>query len=384
MIYLDHAATTPMSKNALDTYVKASTDFFANTSSLHEQGEHAKLLLEKCREEIATILHAQKKEIFFTSGGSESNLRALQSLYLANKHRGNHVITTMVEHPSVTSFFYRLEKEGVKVSYVGVNEHGSVTLEELANHIRPDTFLASIQHVNSEIGTIQSMKTIGNLLKKHDIIFHSDCVQSFGKLPINVNEWGVDALSISSHKIYGPKGVGAVYLSSNIMWEPVDLLTTHEFGFRQGTVNTPGIAAFTTAAMDIVGKQEENLRYLWELRKTLMDELAPIQHILKVEGNDEVQLPHIVGMGIQGMEGQYILLTLDRYGICISTGSACQSDKQDPSVTMKALNRSTQEAKRFFRISMGIHNTKDEMKEVARRIITCILEKEGGRFRGKT
>ncbi|MDQ0254178.1 cysteine desulfurase [Evansella vedderi] len=377
MIYLDHAATTPMSQNAVETFVKASTEFFANTNSLHEQGEKSKLLLNQCRKEIANLFHADSQEIFFTSGGSESNLRVLESLYLGNKYRGNHVITTTMEHPSVHSFFHKLENNGVNVTYVGVNNDGQVRLNELEEAIRPDTILASIQHVNSEIGTIQPMQEIGSLLKKHDVIFHSDCVQSFGKIPINVVEFQLDALSISSHKIYGPKGVGAVFLSKNVKWKPADLLTTHESGFRQGTLNTPGIAAFTTAALDMEKEQKANLEYMRELRQLLLEQLSPISHLIKVEGDIENQLPHIIGMGIHGLEGQYMLLTLDRHGICISTGSACQSEKLEPSIAMKALHRTSQEAKRFFRISMGIHNTREDILETATRIVNCVYEKEG-------
>ncbi|MDG5786366.1 IscS subfamily cysteine desulfurase [Evansella sp. AB-P1] len=379
MIYLDNAATTKMSQKAIETYVKATNEYFANPSSLHEQGEKAKLLLEKCREELANLLRAEKNEIYFTSGGSESNIRVLESLFLANRHKGNHVITTAMEHPSVHSFFKGLEKKGIEVTYVDINNEGQVTIEELKKCIRPTTFLASIQHVNSEIGTIQSMKKIGTLLKENDIVFHSDCVQSFGKLPIDVHEWNIDAVSISSHKIHGPKGVGAVFLSSSVLWEPIDPFTSHEGGFRQGTVNTPGIAAFTAAAMDICSQQRKHLDHIWDLRNTLINELAPIRQLLLIEGGKDKsnQLPHIIGMGLHGIEGQYMLLTLDRFGICISTGSACQSDKQDPSVVMKALHRSSQEAKRFFRISMGIYNTEEEIKEAAKRMIQCFQEKEG-------
>ncbi|MCD8511148.1 MAG: IscS subfamily cysteine desulfurase [Bacillus sp. (in: Bacteria)] len=353
MIYLDNAATTPMSANAIDTFVKASTEYFANTSSLHEQGEKAQNLLNKCRGEIGRIIGATANEVYFTSGGSESNLRALESLYLANKSKGNHVITSTVEHPSVHAFFQKLEKEGVEVTYTGVNDNGIVHLEEVEATVRPDTVMASIQHVNSEIGTIQPLQEISRILKKHNVIFHSDCVQSFGKIPVDVKELGVDAISISSHKVYGPKGVGAVYMNKDVKWNSVDLLTTHESGFRQGTLNTPAIAAFTTAALDMVTNMERNLEYMRELRETFLEQITPISHLLKIEGNPSNQLPHITGMGIYGIEGQYMLLTLDRYGICISTGSACQSEKLEPSVAMKALNRSSQEVRRFFSCFYG-------------------------------
>ena len=376
MIYLDHAATTPMSSAALEVYVKSAKEYFANTSSLHEQGEKSKQLLEQCRKEIAGIIHANPKEIFFTSGGTESNYTALESLFSANKHKNSHAITSKVEHPSVHSFFKKLEQEGVEVTYLDVDCYGHISLDELKKSIRSNTVLASIQHVNSETGTIQPLYDIGVLLKTHGVIFHSDCVQSFTKLPLHVDSLPVDALSFSSHKIFGPKGTGAVFISSKVSWKPTQLLTTHEYGFRPGTVDTPGIAAFTTAAMEAIEQQETSLESTAQLRKIFFEELTPIAHKLTVEGSAHAQLPYIIGLSIEGLEGQYMLLTLDRYGICISTGSACQSGKHEPSVMMQALNKTTQEAKRFFRISLGRTTTKEEIVRTAEIIKKCVYEKE--------
>ncbi|ADU29698.1 IscS subfamily cysteine desulfurase [Evansella cellulosilytica] len=377
MIYLDNAATTKMTQAALDVYIKTTHEYFANTSSLHEQGEKAKQLLEQCRKEIASIFHSQANEVYFTSGGSESNILALQSLYEANKHHGNHVITSIIEHPSVHSFFHRLEKDGVEVTYLEVDHNGVVSFEHLKSSIRSDTILASIQHVNSEIGTIQDLAKIGKLLREHGILFHSDCVQSFTKIPIHVDEIPIDAISVSSHKVYGPKGVGAVYLSEKTKWSSVHPLTSHEFGFRPGTVNTPGIAAFTTAAIEAVQQSRTSYFQIERLRDLFLQELKEYEQLITIEGAVDSQLPHIVGMGITGIEGQYMLLTLDRFGICISTGSACQAGKQEPSVAMKGLQKTYQEAKRFFRISFGIHNTRDDVMETAKIIKNCIEKKEG-------
>ncbi|UTR09195.1 IscS subfamily cysteine desulfurase [Evansella sp. LMS18] len=378
MIYLDHAASTPMSQTALGAYVKAAKEYFANTSSLHEQGEKSKQLLEKCRAELAQFIHASPNEILFTSGGTESNLLALQSIFSANRKTDSHVITSAAEHPSVHSFFKKLETEGTEVSYLGVDSSGRISVEELKQTIKRNTVLASIQHVNSETGIIQPLHEIGSVLREAGVIFHSDCVQSFTKLPIHVDKLPVDALSFSGHKIYGPKGTGAVYLSSGIKWDSVNPLTTHESGFRPGTVNLPGIAAFTAAAIESAEMQASGLLYIQELRELFFRELKPFTYKFLVEGSsDEAQLPHIIGMGIEGYEGQYILLTLDRYGICISTGSACQSGKQDPSVMMRALNRTPQEARRFFRISLGVNNTKEEIIRTAEIIKECIYEREG-------
>ncbi|WP_088035853.1 IscS subfamily cysteine desulfurase [Evansella clarkii] len=381
MIYLDHAAATPMSPTALGAYVKAAEEYFANTSSLHEQGEKSKQLLEKCRAETAQIIQASPNEIFFTSGGTESNILALEAIFSANGQADSHVITSAAEHPSVQTFFKKLESKGIEVSYLGVDSSGQISVEELKQTIKRNTVLASIQHVNSETGTIQPLHEIGTVLRESGVIFHSDCVQSFTKLPIQVDKLPADALSFSGHKIYGPKGTGAVYLSSRIKWDSVNPLTTHESGFRPGTINLPGIASFTAAAIESVENQTSGLKYIRGLRELFFEELKPFTQKFLVEGSsDEAQLPHIIGMGIEGYEGQYILLTLDRYGICISTGSACQSGKQDTSVMMQALNRTPQEARRFFRISLGVNNTKEEIIRTAEVIKECIYEREGNAY----
>ncbi|SDZ15997.1 cysteine desulfurase [Evansella caseinilytica] len=374
MIYFDHAATTPISSDALQVFIKASKEYFANPSSLHEQGEKAKLLLEKCRAEVAGLLRVEAAEMYFTSGGSEANTLALESLFFANRHKGNHIITSQTEHPSVHSVFHKLEQQGIEVTYLAVNPAGQISLQDLQHSIRPDTVLASIQHVNSETGTIQDIKAIGEILAANDVLFHSDCVQSFTKLPIHASEWPIDAISISSHKVCGPKGVGAVYLSSKVQWFPVQPFTSHERGFRQGTVNVPGIAAFTAAAANSMQLQEQFLKKMSVLRDNFFRELHPISHLITIEGTTGSQIPHIIGMGIKGVEGQYMMLTLDRHGICISTGSACQAGKQEPSVTMKALNKSPEEAKRFFRISFGMGNTEEEIRQAANIIIKCVSE----------
>ncbi|WP_096188179.1 IscS subfamily cysteine desulfurase [Evansella halocellulosilytica] len=377
MIFLDHAATTPMSENAMNSYMKANQDYFANTSSLHELGEKSKILLHSCRESIATIIHAKTNEIYFTSGGTEANQRTLQALFEANSHKGNHVITTKVEHPSVHSFFKTLECNGVDVTYLPVDQDGLIQISQLEQALRPDTILASVQHVNSEIGAIQPLAKIGSLLSEKNVLFHSDCVQSFGKIPIDVGAFHLDAISISSHKIYGPKGVGAVFLRAGASWKPLNPLTTHENGFRPGTLNTPGIAAFTSASLDMNENMTNNYHRLEDLKRVFFDELSDISGIIHVEGNQDHTSPYIIGMSIYGLEGQYVMLTLDRHNICISTGSACQTGKQTASETMQALKKSPQEAKRFFRLSPGIDTTKDDMIKAAKLIRNCWKEKEG-------
>ncbi|PYZ94079.1 cysteine desulfurase [Salipaludibacillus keqinensis] len=376
MIYLDHAATTPISSSAMKTWIKANEDYFANASSLHEAGEQASQLFITCKKQLAKFVGMDYGDVFFTSGGSESNDLALQSLYLSHKHRGNHVITSSIEHPTVHSFFRTLEENGVEVTYLPVNTNGLVSLEDIKSATRPDTFLASIQHVNSEIGVIQPLASFGEWFIENGIVFHSDCVQSFGKIPIHMGNSYLDALSISSHKIRGPKGVGAVVMSKNVDWSPVHPLTSHQEGFRPGTLNVPGIAAFTQAAIDMYEHLEEKRANAWQLRKNFIDSLTPIRDRLHIEGlsDDSMQLPNILGLSIKGVQGQYMLLSLDRFQICISTGSACQSNKLDSSSAMNAIYSTEQERLRFFRISFGYDTTSEELAYVAEKIIDIAKE----------
>lgn len=370
MIYLDHAATTLISTEAMETWIEASQNYFANASSLHEAGEQSSQLLKTCQKKLATLVGTSPDNIFFTSGGSEANYLALNSLYLSLKHLGNHVITTAIEHPTIHSFFKQLENQGVEVTYLAVNKCGLVSIEKLRKATRPDTIMASIQHVNSETGVIQPLKEIGAYFKDMNIVFHSDCVQSFGKIPIDMISFGIDAISVSSHKIHGPKGVGAVFLAEKVDWSSVYPLTSHQRGFRPGTLNIPGIAAFTYAAMDMHEYMEENREKAWQLRRKFLKQLNPMGERLKVEGHLEQssQLPWILGLAIHGVQGQYMLLSLDRFQICISTGSACQSEELDGSSAMNAIYSTEQERLRFFRISFGKMTTLEELTFVAEKI----------------
>ncbi|MCE7793689.1 IscS subfamily cysteine desulfurase [Salipaludibacillus sp. CUR1] len=376
MIYLDYAATTPMSDGAMETWMKASHSYFGNSSSLHEAGNNAHELIKTCKERFSSMAGCPPDRIFFTSGGSESNLLALESLYLANKHRGNHVITSSIEHPSVHSFFNRLEKKGVEVTYLPVGPSGLLQLEEVKQAVRPDTFLASIQHVNSEIGVIQPLRQLGEWFKGQGIVFHSDCVQSFGKIPFHLPSLNVDAASVSSHKLNGPKGVGAVFLSKDTEWESVYPLTTHQHGFRPGTLNTPGIAAFTHAAAEHYDRLQEEWAAAWHKRELFIQALSSLGARLTVEGSPskEEQSPWIAGLAIHGVQGQYMLLSLDRFQICISTGSACQSGKLDSSSVMQAIYQSEQERLRFFRVSFGKNTTMEELLLAADKILQIAEE----------
>ncbi|TKH10225.1 aminotransferase class V-fold PLP-dependent enzyme [Bacillus wiedmannii] len=359
MIYLDYAATTPMSEEALQTYMKAASQYFGNEQSLHDIGGTASSLLQVCRKTFAEMIGGKEQGVFFTSGGSESNYLAIQSLL--NARNKKHIITTPMEHASIRSYFQSLQSEGYTITEIPVDDGGVIHLDDLESAITENTVLASIQHGNSEIGTVQNIAEIGALLKKYNVLFHSDCVQTFGKLPINVFEMGIDSLSVSAHKIYGPKGVGACYINPQVRWKQIFPGTSHEKGFRPGTVNVPGIASFLTAAENILkNQQKESLRFT-ELRSYFLGHLQALPLEIKVEGYSTSCLPHIVGVTIKGIEGQYTMLECNRHGIAISTGSACQVGKQEPSKTMLAIGKTYEEAKQYVRFSFGQQTTKDQI-----------------------
>ncbi|HDX9588977.1 TPA: IscS subfamily cysteine desulfurase [Bacillus pseudomycoides] len=355
MIYMDYAATTPMSKEALETYTKAAEHYFGNEQSLHDIGGTASSLLQSCRQTLATMIGGKEQGVFFTSGGSESNYLAIQSLL--NTQGGKHIITTPIEHASIRNYFRLLQKQGYEITEIPVDSFGMIQLDELERAITKQTALASIQHGNSEIGTLQPIAEIGAILKKHNVLFHTDCVQTFGKIPIHVEEMNIDSLSISAHKIYGPKGVGACYINPQVRFGEVFPGTSHERGFRPGTVNVPGIASFITAAQLILQNNQEKMGRLQEYRTYFIKQLQTLSLKIQIEGHSTSCLPHIIGVTIKGIEGQYTMLECNRRGIAISTGSACQIGKQVPSKTMLAIGKEYDEAKQYIRFSFGHQTT---------------------------
>lgn len=363
MIYLDYAATTRISEEALYVLTEASKKYFGNASSLHDIGTRADDALQVCRQQLADMIRGEKSGVYFTSGGSEANILALLSLIKGNKEKGNHLITTAVEHASVYNLFQQLEKEGYEVTYLPIYDAGAIRLEELQGAIRENTILASIHHGNPEIGTIQPMREIGEILHQHGVLYHADCVQTFGEIPIDVQTNCVDSLSISSHKLYGPKGTGMCYISPSVNWRAQFEGTTHENGFRPGTVDVPSVLAFTTAAQQAVKQMDDRRHHYQALRNQFIKRLADITDQVIIEGGGESQLPHIIGLSFLQAQGQYIMLECNRYGLAVSTGSACQVGMQDPSRTMISLGKSVDEAKQFVRISLGNETKVEEIDE---------------------
>jgi cysteine desulfurase len=371
MIYFDFAATTPLDPEAAEVFVQASTEYFGNSSSLHDIGGQSQDLLENCREELANLLGINKKGLYFTSGGSEGNFLAIEALLSAPKKTGKHIIAGLAEHSSIHGVLNRLD--GYNITFLPLNSSGLIDVEEWERSITPETILVTVQHVNSEIGTIQPIEEIGRICLEHDIHFHSDFVQSFGKINLRNIPQLVSSFSFSGHKIYGPKGVGGVYVDPAISWKAFFPGSSHEKGFRPGTLNVPGIAAMTAAAQKINDRMGKNHDKYLELRAAFMDSLKPIKDFVHVHQAESVsQLPSIIGLRISGIEGQWMMLECNRYGFAISTGSACQIGMQSPAKVTQALGLSTQEAKEFIRISFGTSTKREDVIKLGETIVGIV------------
>ncbi|MBC1516757.1 cysteine desulfurase family protein [Listeria immobilis] len=349
MIYFDHAATTQISDAALKVFVDASKDFFANSESLHDAGTKVATLLERCRENFATLLNVPARGIIFTSGGTESNQIAIQTLLHTSKKK--EVLVSPLEHASIWQQLETLEREGkCEIRLLPVGKNGQVNPTNLANMISKNTALVIIQHVNSEIGTIQPIAKLAQIAKNAEVPFHTDIVQSFGK--INVDLTDVTSFSISSHKIYGPKGVGLLFIRPDFPFQAILVDVHHEFGFRAGTVNVPAIAAFTIAAYDIIKTREKEAQRISNLKKAICSALTKQ---VTIEGGPNTS-PFILGLTLPNMQGQEALLALNEADIQISTTSACSIRDAKPSRTLLAMMKTEEEASRFIRLSFGKEN----------------------------
>lgn len=364
MIYLDYAASTPMCDEALHIYSVMNKEMFGNASSLHDAGGQAAYTLDYSRQQMAKMIGGQKEGIYFTSGGTESNMVVVQSILNGLPPDKKHWIMSALEHHSMYNLATLLEHQGYELTIIQPDQEGRITREVLVPHLRDNTGLVSIQHANSETGLIQDLAALSPLLHERGIMLHSDAVQTFGNVHIDVEAMGVDALSISSHKVYGPKGVGAAYLKPGTPWRPVYPDTLHENGFRPGTVNVPGIAAFVAAAEMMTEQMEMHQERYATLRRYFITKIQersiPLRWVVE-ESEKKAVLHHIVGCFFHGYEGQYVMLECNRSGVCISTGSACAAGHHDPSPALQALGASEREALQFIRISFGRTTTIEEL-----------------------
>ena len=367
---MDHSATTPVAAEVLEAMLPYFSQRFGNASSLHGFGREAKEALEESRQRVARLLNAHPREIVFTSGGTESDNLALRGIAYKNRNSGRHIITSQIEHPAILETCHSLEREGFSVTYLPVNREGLIELSELERAIRPDTILISIMHANNEVGTIQPLEEVGRLAADRDIYLHTDAVQTVGKIPVDVEAMSADLLSLSAHKFYGPKGVGALYIRRGTKIQSLSTGGGHERNLRSGTENVAGIVGLARAA-DLAGEEmaAEGQR-LSQLRDRLADLVLGRVKDAWVNGSMEKRLPGSLNFGFSYVEGESLLLYLDSKGIAVSTGSACSSHKLEPSHVLLALGLKPEECHGSLRITMGRSNNEEQVDYVAE----CIAE----------
>ena len=362
LIYFDNSATTRTDKEVLDAMVPYTIDHYGNPSSLHTPGRESKMGMDTAREQVAKLLKVEANEIIFTSGGTESDNLAIKGYAWANKAKGKHIITTKIEHHAVMETCKYLAKNGYEVTHLPVDHDGLVSPADFEKAIRPDTILASVMYANNEIGTIQPIRELGAIAKKKGIIFHVDAVQAAGHLPIDVKSENIDMLSLSAHKFYGPKGVGALYLRKGVRIEPLFHGGGHEKGLRSSTENVCGIVGLGKAAeMAAAGMVEESAR-LTRLRDRMIDEVLKTIPRSYLNGHRTKRLPSNANFRFDFIEGESLTMQLDMYGFAASTGSACSTKSLEPSHVLLALGLKPEEAHGSLRISMGKDNTEEDVK----------------------
>lgn len=364
-IYFDYNATTPLSKEVYDFYVKELAEY-ANGSSLHQKGREVAAAIEKARQQIGTLVNAKASELVFTSGGSESNNMVFNTMVELAKKRNNKVIvTTAIEHPCVLESSRRLENQfGFEVIYLPVDDAGIVDMESYKKALEKKPLLVSIMAANNEIGTIQDIKTLCSMAHEVGALFHTDAVQAAGKIPVDFKDWGVDYATLSAHKIYGPKGIGALYIKERTPIEPLIRGGHQEHGLRAGTYNGPAIAAFGYAA-ELAGKElAEYASRTSTLRQQLKDGLLKAIPGIRINGHETKVLPNTLNVSFPGAEGEAILLYLDLLGVAASTGSACASASLDPSHVLMATGLGPELAHGSIRFSFGKYNTPEEVNFV--------------------
>ena len=367
--YFDHAATTAVKEEVLKEMIPYYCIEYGNASSLYSIGRKSRKILENSRENVARVLNCKPKEIYFTSCGSESDNLAIKGIARKHKNKGKHIITTKIEHPAVLNTCKSLEKDGFTVTYLGVDKDGFISLEELRNSIREDTILISIMFANNEIGTIEPIKEIGRIAKEKGVIFHTDCVQAVGNVKIDVKELGIDLLSLSSHKFYGPKGVGAIYINENVEFEKIQDGGHQEKNKRAGTENIAGIVGLAKA-IELADKNLEKYNNkLINLRDFYFDEITKNIPNVKINGSREKRLPGNANVSFKNINGEQLLLELDSLGICASSGSACTSGQSEPSHVLTAIGLEAEYIQGSLRTTFGEENTKEDVDFLIKSII---------------
>ena len=369
-VYLDHGATTPMRDEVIESIVEIYREISGNPSSVHQFGRNAKRKLEEARVKVAAAIGADAKEITFTGSGTEAdNIAILGTAHLkAKQGKGKHIITSTIEHHAVWDTCKALEKEGFEVTYLPVDEYGLVSVDNVREALRDDTILVTIMHANNEVGTIQPIKEIGELLKSHQAVFHTDAIQTVGKIPVNVNDLGVDLLALSAHKLYGPKGVGALYIRKGVRLEPVIHGGGQERKIRPGTENLAGIYGFATAIELAVANLDAEAKRLEKLRDKLTTELLQSIPETRLNGHPTQRLPHNANISFEYIEGESLILSLDMKGIAVSSGSACTSGSLDPSHVLMAMGLTHQTAHGSLRMTLGKDTTEEDIDYVVQEL----------------
>ncbi len=373
-IYLDNAATTNLSAEVLNAMLPVMTNTFGNASSNHSFGSEASNLVDNAREIIAESINAKANEIYFTSSGSEANSWALVGIANANRNKGNHIIVSSIEHPSVLEACKFLEKEGFEVTYLGVDGNGFINFADLLRKIKSNTILISIMAANNEIGTIQNIKAISQTAHEKGIVFHTDAVQLYGNMNLDVVELGIDAMTISSHKIYGPKGVGALYVSNKVKIEPIIFGGNQERNKRGGTINTAGIVGFGKAVEIAMRDMKTNNHKVRSLSEYFMSKLKDTVEHVTFNANTRQKLPHIISAKFVGVDGESLSTKLDINGVAVSTGSACSNNETPISYVLNAIGLNNEDAKCTVRFSLGKNNSYEELDKAIATIARSVEE----------
>lgn len=372
--YFDHAATTMVREEVLKEMIPYFTIEYGNPSSIYSIGRKNKKTIEDARDKVAKTIGAEAKEIYFTACGSESDNLAIKGVAFANKDKGNHIITTKIEHPAVINTCKALEKDGFEITYLQVDKEGRINIEELENAITNNTILISVMFANNEIGTIQPIAEIGKIAKKHGIYFHTDSVQAVGNVKIDVKAMNIDLLSLSAHKFYGPKGVGALYVRNGVNFDKIQDGGHQEKNKRAGTENVPGIVGLGKAITLANEELEENNRHLQELRDYYISQIEEKIPYVKLNGDRKNRLPGNANISFRFVEGEALLMNLDLKGICASSGSACTSGSLEPSHVLVAIGLPQEMAQGSLRTTFGRNNTKEDVNYLIESLVEIVQE----------
>ena len=361
MIYFDNAATTKLDDEVLKEMMPYLTNMYGNASAIYELGRESRKAVEDAREKVAKALNCEVGEVYFTSCGSESDNTAIKGIAKANKEKGNHIITSKIEHPAVIETCEQLKKEGFEITYIGVDEKGIVDLEKIKRAIKPTTILISIMFANNEIGTIQPINEIGKIAKEHEIVFHTDAVQAIGNVRIDVKDMNIDSLSLSGHKFYGPKGVGVLYVKRGIEFQNFINGGHQERNKRAGTENVAGIVGIGKAIELAYQNLDKHNKKITELRDYFINQIIKKIPKVKVNGDMASRLPGNANISFEGVDAEGLLLNLDLKKICASSGSACSAGSLEPSRVLLAIGLEKEIAKSSLRVTIGKYNTKKEV-----------------------